>query len=308
MDYWKNKDRRAEHARTHTIEMEKRFSREIDNSIFNSVIVTDPASYIRVRSGNHYLTTVTIDPNLFNEACPMDNEKDVYLELADSVEAAIKLGCDMDMYPESRVTLLNFASSTNPGGMFMQGSSAQEESICHQSTLYNVLSSNTFVPLYDDNRKNRLGGIYQNRGIWTPDIVITSPDDEWVSTVNVLTLPAPNLNMVYRTHTDRELANEAFRQRMRLLIEFANMFRQTGLILGAWGCGAFGWPANWVAQMMRDELLNSGSSIIKFSIIDTPTLNVFRSKFNEISTEEGTKYEHLFIHDEDKELVDKCKS
>ena len=35
-----------------------------------------------------------------------------------------------------RLAALNFASFKNPGGMYMEGSSAQEESLCHYSILY----------------------------------------------------------------------------------------------------------------------------------------------------------------------------
>ena len=277
MDYWKNRTERAEHAREHTLLMETLYKDNITKSIRDSIILTDNASYIRLRAGANYLTTFVMDPNMGDIDTPQSHAQyEIHVE--DVVTGAImleKLIANIDCCPHT-TTVLNFASSSNPGGMFMQGSSAQEESLCHRSTLYNVLSSNVFAPLYDDNREHRNGGIYQNRGIWTPGIILTDDQGRKRYTVNVLTLPAPNLHVVHRVRGDREAANEAFRRRMRLLIDFVNIIGQQGLVLGAWGCGVFAWPSSWVATMMRSEMNRFNGSRIRLSIIDHQTANIFK--------------------------------
>ena len=46
------------------------------------------------------------------------------------------------------IVALNFASYKNPGGQFINGSMAQEESLCHASMLYPVLNSSKANDLF----------------------------------------------------------------------------------------------------------------------------------------------------------------
>ena len=293
MDYWKNRDARAEHAREHTARMEMLYGDRITKSIKDSIILTDNASYIRLRAGANYLKTFIMDPNM-DEFDAAEASVDCEIVVEDVADGASKVENIMSNYHwhPDKTTVLNFASSINPGGFFMQGSSAQEESLCHRSTLYNVLASNTFVPLYEDNRKNQRDGLFQDRGIWTPNVIITDDDGRERRTVNVLTLPAPNLKAVHRAHGDREVANEVFRRRMRMLIDFANIIGQRGLVLGAWGCGAFGWPASWVATMMQTELARYDGDMVRLSIIDKQTADIFKNNM-----------EHIPLYYEEQKLI-----
>lgn len=53
---------------------------------------------------------------------------------------------------DEKLCVLNFASYKKPGGGFINGAIAQEESICHDSTLFNVISSEKFESYYEDNK------------------------------------------------------------------------------------------------------------------------------------------------------------
>jgi uncharacterized protein (TIGR02452 family) len=137
-----------------------------------------------------------------------------------------------------RIAVLNFASYKNPGGMFIGGSMAQEESLCHESILYNVLSR---MPQYYGYNKEHLNrGLYANRAIYTPGVIFRG--NNFVVSADVLTCAAPNKSLMYKYNSFNSTDN---RLELESRIEF--VMRTLGnigsdldyVILGAFGCGVF---------------------------------------------------------------------
>ena len=137
----------------------------------------------------------------------------------------------------SRVAVLNFASYKNPGGMFLKGSIAQEEALCHDSTLYNVLLhfDKTY---YAWNRKNLNRAMYEHRALYTEDIVFFNDNGPYL--VDVLTCAAPNYGAAskYQNVTEEE-NKKILRERIEFLFQVAITEGVDILILGAWGAGVF---------------------------------------------------------------------
>ena len=183
------------------------------------------------------------DPSAFEKKRPtfeITNES--------TLEAALRL---KDINP----CVLNFASATNPGGGFLRGAVAQEESIARSSCLYRTLT-----PHSEFYRQNRAAPcVYQDYAIYSPDVTIFRNDyGELLETpynATILTSAAPNMlaarNLAGFVVGDVE---DAFYLRVKQVLNIMRYEGHTNLILGAWGCGAFGNDPWVIASFFYDAL------------------------------------------------------
>ena len=156
------------------------------------------------------------------------------------------------------IAVLNFASATSPGGGYLRGGTAQEESLCRASTLHHSL---TAVPdFYLANRQCN-NSLYQDALIYSPHVLIIR--DQWMNLLeeprscSFLTCPAPNRAAIRSRHPSKKmeyLADQSLRRRIQLIIDTTIEFGHQILILGAWGCGVFGNDPEFVALLFAQEL------------------------------------------------------
>lgn len=172
----------------------------------------------------------------------------------------------LDLDPSSKVAVLNFASGTNPGGGVEHGSPAQEESLCRCSTLYPVLTACELLGrTYYDRHRRLHDARYTDSCIYTPHITVFKSDTncperlsigKWKQ-VDVISCAAPNLRAIQSGKgpaiTPEELL-ELHKSRARRIFHVAAIFKVDTLILGAFGCGAFGNPPDIVARAYREIL------------------------------------------------------
>ncbi len=163
-----------------------------------------------------------------------------------SFEAAAK-------YPGQKVAVLNFASSTSPGGGVETGASAQEECLCRVSTLYPCLKTRTAWEKFYAPHRAAHNPLHNDDIIYTKDVVVLKDDDYNVLSspfrVDVITCAAPNLrenpsNRYNRNdgdavHISLEELLELHLKRARKILSVAAANGAEVLILGAFGCGAF---------------------------------------------------------------------
>lgn len=225
-EYWDGKEKRAEQAVLHTREMEKVYGAEIQNAIEHTIVYD--VDFVCGREHN----------------C----EGKIALEAIDSVSAILKVAesCKRPM------AVLNFSSYKNPGGGFLGGSKAQEECLCQESFLYNVLSQMT-GKFYDWNNQNKNRAMYRNRGMYTPGVVFMRDDKK--AACDVITCAAPNISAAHRyQNVSYEENTKVLRDRIRFVLDIAKENQVNTLILGAYGCGVFGQKGAEVAEIFKEYL------------------------------------------------------
>jgi uncharacterized protein (TIGR02452 family) len=150
---------------------------------------------------------------------------------------------------------LNFASAKSPGGGFLNGARAQEETIARSSGLYPCLAGN---PMYAFHRERR-DAMYTHYAIYSPAVPVFRLDDGELLPepypLAILTCPAPNAGAVLRKNPSRaDEVDRVLRERIDLVLRIAAAREHEIAILGAWGCGAFGGDPVKTAAAFRDAL------------------------------------------------------
>ncbi|WP_160717111.1 TIGR02452 family protein [Chitinophaga solisilvae] len=189
------------------------------------------------------------------------------------------------------VCCLNFASAKNPGGGFLKGSQAQEESLARASALYSCLGSQP--DFYLTNRAHP-SCLYTDNILFSPQVPVFRNDaDELLDNyycVSVITAPAVNTGAVkFKEPQHVDSIAPVMLDRIERLLAIAVAQRQSTLILGAWGCGVFRNKPEDVATWFAAHLLDNprfrhAFSRIVFAIYDSSdekqTLKTFESKFS----------------------------
>jgi len=182
-----------------------------------------------------------------------------------------------------RIAALNFASATNPGGGFLGGARAQEESLARSSALYPCIANN---PMYDFHR-SRHDPMYVDYVIYSPDVPVIRTDDgallDQPYLCSFLTSPAVNAKVVLERNPHRHTEiRAAMRSRISKVLSVATLHKHDTLILGAWGCGAFGNNADHIAEFFREALATRYKGVfahIVFAITDWSTNHRFIGPF-----------------------------
>ena len=190
----------------------------------------------------------------------------------------------------SNITVLDFADYLKPGGMFMEGSMAQEESLCHKSNLYNIMTyGDQFSEHFADNKEafqRSKNHAYSDACVMIPSVIFADDKNRQKrrTVADVIVLAAPN-----KRHLDTDNLTESYfdyvlRKRIEMIFKASYMFykkrgiitedehvffgkseafhlfmfddngsniKQT-LVLGAFGCGVFRNDPRRVAEIMID--------------------------------------------------------
>ena len=191
-----------------------------------------------------------------------------------------------------KIGVLNFASAKNPGGGFLNGSQAQEESLARSSALHASLMT---APDYYDYHRSRNDPLYSHRAIFSPGCPVFRDDDgtplrEPLLQVDIITCPAPNAGAVKQNRPESTaLIPGTLRERAAYVLALALHKDCDALVLGAWGCGVFQNDPEMVARIFSDllqgEVFSGRFRCVRFSVLD-PGGNIFET-FRRILGEKG---------------------
>ncbi len=173
------------------------------------------------------------------------------------------------------VAALNFASAKNPGGGFLNGSQAQEESLARSSALHaSLLRAWAF---YERHRASP-SLLYSDAIVLSPDCPVFRDDEgrllEEPQLVTFITSAAPNAGAIAEKRPAETAAiPEVFRRRCEYVLALAASRGYSQLVLGAWGCGVFRNDPGVVASAFANHLRHGAWSMrferVVFSVLDT---------------------------------------
>ena len=162
---------------------------------------------------------------------------------------------------KQRLAVLNFADALTPGGLVQYGEVTQEEDLCCCSNLYPcLLDEKCKAGYYDVNRK--IGtSVYTDTLIYSPQVMFFKSDTTYTPVTpvyaDVITCPSPSC----------KVSPAILYHRIVGILKSARLNGASKVILGAWGCGAFGQDAGVVGKCF-------GKALAKYNFFDEVLFSV----------------------------------
>ena len=245
---------------------------QINDSVSNSKVYTEADFEQVLTDANKKLNERSFETNIVVENCT-------------SMQA-------YQLFENGRVGCLNFASANNPGGGFINGSKAQEESLSRASALY-LTQMKFFDDMYQYNR-NRKTYLYSDRMIFSPQVPFFKDDNEQLLAkpycMDIVTSPAVNVGAILSNKpAEQSEVESVMLERIDKILALFLLNGSENLILGAWGCGVFRNEPKDIARYFAHYLQPGGKYAkafkkIVFAVYDTSktkdNISAFREVFN----------------------------
>lgn len=201
-----------------------------------------------------YEEVYVISPDMGKKLCSLDlssfKKSDCRISVinADSFQAGRQFNNPL---------VMNFANAHSPGGGFRIGANAQEEALCRCSTLYASIDSKKASEMYKYNNTHA-SRVESDYMLISPNVVVFRDEKynflEQPVVMGVVTVPAPNRYGAAML-AGAELIENTFVTRIRIMLTAAVKYGYKTLVLGAWGCGAFGNKPEDVAQYFKKVIV-----------------------------------------------------
>lgn len=167
--------------------------------------------------------------------------------------------------PQKSVAVLNFASPLLPAAGLNCAYNTQEEVLCRCSTLYPALDCEPFLTQYYKKHRKADNPLFTDDCIFTPDVTVFKddrqeqlmPQADWFQ-CHVLTSAAPCLYDVKEkpVRISKGKYDKLLENRCHTLLAVAVHHGVEMVVLGAFGCGAFGNDPEQVAKAFDRALVD----------------------------------------------------
>lgn len=165
-------------------------------------------------------------------------------------------GCAQMVARYTNVVALNFASARHPGGGFLKGANAQEESLARSSGLYACIRES---PMYAINERNTNACLYSHVMIYSPAVPVFGDDRGKLLKkpfkVSFISAPAPNAYEAAKRRVTPTMIRQTLVDRIDHILALAVEHGHDAIVLSAWGCGVFGNNVESVASIFQSMLL-----------------------------------------------------
>ncbi len=189
-----------------------------------------------------------------------------------TVDAILKIGEEEDY---AKMMCLNFASAKNPGGGFINGAEAQEESLARASALY---ASQLKVPEFYEQHRSMKSCIYTDSMIYSPlTPIFRNNNGDLLNNLmfcNFITSAAVNNGVVKRAEPNLiEKVESIMFNRIDKMLALSYENRNDTLVLGAWGCGVFQNDPKLIANLFKIHFNNKYKNVFKRVVFAVFTKN-----------------------------------
>ncbi|MGI6034062.1 MAG: TIGR02452 family protein [Coriobacteriales bacterium] len=189
-----------------------------------------------------------------------------------------------------KVTMLDAGAFMHPAAGFEKGNMGQEEMLCSESNLFNILQQ-LDEPFYRKNRAFYRGGLFTDRALFVPDVAFSRNGE--MRTANVELVAAPNRNRAIDNIRGTEECNADLKRRIETIFRIAAANETDLLIVNAFGCGGLGNDPEMVADLYERWLSEHPGvfQTVIFSIGRGPAEEVFERHFGATEKKARTAHE-----------------
>ncbi len=254
------------------------------------LIVDPPANVIPPQNGTHSI----VRPDLKIRVKALDTLT-AAARISDKIPASKRSAPAVKSRQQKpNVAVLNMASALRPGGGFLDGANSQEEFLCARTTLYPSLWDSFY----------RLPEV---SGIFTPDVLVFRdhlPDAHDLHKSDRYFVDVISSSMLRFSDAKTEDCScgvsycdrhrDIVMRKMKAVMRIAQSKGVEKLVLGAWGCGAYGNPTKEIAKCWRKVIAGGqrqrrpnaerweGINEIVFAVPDRTMLRDFELAFSDV--------------------------